>query len=68
MNLEAEKTAILLYQNIIPERWNSNDGVKTVEESNMIENSVDLCNKAREKGVKIIHAAPINPCIPDSND
>ena len=51
MNLEAEKTAILLYQNIIPERWNSNDGVKTFnEESNMIENSVDLANKAREKG------------------
>ena len=61
MNLEAEKTAILLYQNIIPEYytrgiiwnssdelvgWNSNDGVKTVEESNMIENSVDLANKA----------------------
>ena len=58
MNLEAEKTAILLYQNLIPEGWNSNDGVKTfVEESKKIEYSVDLENKAREKGVKIIHPA-----------
>ena len=48
MNLEAEKTAILLYQNeFLSEGLNSNDGVKTfVEESNMIENSVDLANKA----------------------
>ena len=40
MNLEAEKTAILLYQNeFLSEGLNSNDGVKTfVEESNMIEN------------------------------
>ena len=61
MELKAEKTAILFieYQNeFLSEGGNLNDGVKDfVEESNMIGNSVDLANKAREKGVTIIHAA-----------
>ena len=73
MNLEAEKTAILLYQNeFLSGGLNSSDGVTTfVEESNMIENSVDLANKAWEKGVKIIHAAFvafIDPMKPKPGD
>ena len=56
MELKAEKTAILFieYQNeFLSEGGNLNDGIKDfVEESNMIGNSVDLANKAREKGVE----------------
>ena len=52
MNLKAEKTAILfnMYQNeFLSESRNLDDGVKrSVQESNVIEDSVDLANRARD--------------------
>ena len=63
MTFKAKKTAILFvqYQNeFLSEGGKYHSLQDFAEVSNMIENSVDLADRAREKGITVIHVAHVS--------